>query len=101
MKHIYLIRSDINGHYKIGITSNIRRRMRQLQTAQSSSLTLIDSFESKFPNKVETTLHNLYSYCKLSGEWFDLSVKEIAEFNKLCGKIENNYSFLKHSKDNI
>lgn len=101
MRFVYLIRSDLTGHYKIGIAKSIKNRMKQLQTGQSSTLTLIDSFESEYASKIEKTLHNLYSHYRLEGEWFEFSVKEVSEFKNMCIKISNNFKFLNNSKNFI
>lgn len=101
MRFVYLIRSDLSGHYKVGIAKSIRSRMNQLQTGQSSTLTLIDSFESEYASKIEKTLHNLFSHCRLEGEWFEFSVKEISQFHDLCLKTENNFKFLNKTNDFI
>lgn len=93
-RFIYLIRCDLSGHYKIGIAKSIQSRMKQLQTGQSSTLTLMDSFESEYASKIEKALHNRFSYCRLEGEWFEFSFKEVSEFKGLCFKIENNFKFL-------
>lgn len=96
MKFVYLIRCDFTGHYKIGIANNPNKRLKQLQTAQSSKLTLMDKYQSKFASKIETNLHNLLRHYKLDGEWFDLSIKEVAEFNKMCEKADKNFNFLQN-----
>lgn len=101
MRFIYLIRCDLSGHYKIGIAKSIQSRIRQLQTGQSSTLTLIDSFESEYASKIEKTLHNLFSYCRLEGEWFDFSAKEISQFHDLCLKTDNNFKFLNKTSNFI
>jgi predicted GIY-YIG superfamily endonuclease len=87
MKSVYLIRSN-DGRYKIGIAKNPEKRIRQLQTGNSDTLKLITSYRSENANKIEKALHRYYSYGKMIGEWFDLSIKEEAEFTKMCCRVD-------------
>jgi len=93
MKFVYLIRSS-NGSHKIGVSKNPKNRTKQLQTANDHELTLISMSECKYPNKVEKTLHNLYCNDHKLGEWFNLSINEELNFNKLCQKLDNNFKII-------
>lgn len=96
MKFIYLIKSNINGDdlYKIGITQNINKRLKQLRTA-NPDLTLLDSFETKHGNKIESTLHNLYKNKRIDGEWFLLEELDVISFDEICSNIERGLDSLK------
>jgi hypothetical protein len=87
MKSVYLIRTN-DGRYKIGIAKNPNKRVLQLQTGNSEPLELIETYQSERASKIESTLHRYYSYGKMMGEWFDLSIKEEAEFIKMCNLID-------------
>lgn len=95
MKHVYLIQETENGYYKIGVSKNPKKRVKQLNTGNSSMLKLVMSYESEIANKIEKTLHRKYSHLSKEGEWFDLSVSEEADFINECEKIESNMNFLK------
>ena len=95
MKEVYLIQSLEEGYYKIGISKNPKKRVKQLQTGNSSELKLINSYPSEYANKIEKTLHNLLSYCKKEGEWFDISLPDAMSFDVKCKQIENNIIILK------
>lgn len=95
MKHIYLIQSLENGYYKIGISKQPKKRIKQLQTGNSSELKLIDSYESEYYNKIERTLQRRYSHLKKEGEWFDLSISEEVSFLSDCKQIEESINILK------
>lgn len=100
MKEVYLIQSLEEGYYKIGVSKNPNRRLKQLQTANSSELKLIHSYPSEYANKIEKTIHNLFKYCKKEGEWFDMSLTDAMSFNIQCKRIEENIDFLKKN-DNV
>ena len=74
---IYLIQNKETGHFKIGRTKNINKRIKQLQTGSSGELVLVDKFE--IYSKLESYLHNIYSAYNISGEWFDLSYSDVSK----------------------
>lgn len=97
MKYVYLIKSMEEGYYKIGISSNVGRRINELQTGNSAELKLIDTYQSEHANMIEKYLHKHFTYTNKVGEWFDLDIVEIASFRNTCKKIEENITFLKKS----
>lgn len=94
-KFIYLIRSNEHGYHKIGVSKTPQKRLDSLQTGNFDTLTLINKYQSKYAYKIEKTLHNLWRYLKINGEWYDLSINEISDFNNICIKIENNFNIMK------
>lgn len=96
MRYVYLIRGN-DGRYKIGITKNPKQRIRQLQTGNSDDLTIIETYQSENAFKIETALHNRFSHVRQSGEWFDLSVTEEANFQQMCKNIDECIKFLKQN----
>ena len=95
MKYIYLIQSLEDGYYKIGVSIHPKKRVKQLQTGNSSELKLIESYQSEYAHKVERALQRRYSYLKKEGEWFDLSIKEDVSFLTDCKQIEDSINILK------
>ena len=59
-KSVYLIMATESGRYKIGVSKNPTKRIKQLQTGSNEELRLVESFETKFPHKIEKALHNKY-----------------------------------------
>ena len=93
MKNIYLIKTELEGvsYYKIGITYRTpEKRLKELQTGNAAKMMLINSYQTKFGNLFETTLHRTYISEKGLGEWFLLSDKQIEEFITTCEKLEKN-----------
>jgi len=97
MKYIYLILSLENSYYKIGVSRCPQKRIKQLQTGNSSELKLIETYQSEYADLIEKTLHRRYSYLKKEGEWFNLSVENEVSFKKECQQIEENILILKKS----
>lgn len=71
--YIYFL-DDHNGHVKIGLTDNMERRMKQLQTGNAMELTLIhsikvDSMQDAF--QLESILHHALNNHKVMNEWYE------------------------------
>jgi hypothetical protein len=97
MKYIYLIQSLEEGYYKIGISKHPKKRLKELQTGNSSKLKLIEVYQSELADKVERILQRRYSHFHMEGEWFNMSVLEEVSFQSNCREIEENLKFLKKS----
>jgi predicted GIY-YIG superfamily endonuclease len=95
MKHVYLIQSLENSYYKIGVSKDPQKRIKQLQTGNSSELKLIESYSSDFAHQIEKILHRRYSHLQKEGEWFDMSINNEVSFVQECRKIEERLIFLK------
>ena len=94
---VYLIRSDEDGLYKVGISKSPSKRLEQLQTGNSSKLTLIETFKSDHARKIEQGIHNFFRSMKIHGEWFEISMNEVVMFNEYCKRIDSTISHLKKS----
>jgi hypothetical protein len=90
LKQVYLLKSDYTGYYKIGVSVNPAKRVKQLQTGSSENIQLIHAFTTDIPYKVETALHNFYSMNKINREWYDLPIEVHFDFLEICAKIEKN-----------
>lgn len=95
---VYLLRLSENSYYKIGITKNINKRIKQLQTGNAEDIYLVESYESKYASKIEKALHNFYTHKKKINEWFELSIEDEYYFVEKCKNIENNLIFLEKNK---
>ena len=97
MKFVYLIQSQEDGYYKIGVSTNPQKRLKQLKTGNSSELKFIEIYQCEFADKVERTLHRRYAHLRKEGEWFNLSLENEASFIEECKKIEESIRFLKEN----
>ncbi len=71
---VYVVWPDGGGLCKIGRTSNPQKRLVALLCGSPVQL-LMESFETDFPQKVESRVHaDLFDY-RVRGEWFDVSVE--------------------------
>ena len=68
---IYVIYNEANKHIKIGFSNNPEKRLKNLQTANSSKLILLHKQEGELNE--EKVIHNeLKDHC-LVGEWYEYS----------------------------
>ena len=98
MGYVYLIGEiDNKGKYKIGSTraKDINKRLKQLQTGNSSELYIKESYEKEHPFKLEKMLHNHFKSSNLIGEWFELSESDTEAFRGICEEKEKIISCLK------
>lgn len=98
MGYVYLI-GEIGkeGRYKIGSTKakDINKRLKQLQTGNSSELYIKHCYETEHPFKLEKMLHNHFKSSNLIGEWFELSESDTEAFMGICEEKEKTIEALK------
>lgn len=98
MGYVYLIGEMNNkGRYKIGSTKakDVNKRLKQLQTGNSSELFIKEIYETEHPFKLEKMLHNHFKSSNLIGEWFELSESDTEAFKRVCEEKEKIISSLK------
>lgn len=83
--NIYFINKLGTAVYKIGITNNLPRRLRQIQTAVDHPLVLpcyIEFSERSEARAEEKRIHDWVKDKRLVGEWFDLEETDLDELAK-------------------
>lgn len=73
---IYVAQRDSDSAVKIGYTSDVERRMRELRKDTRSSVCLVASFPGDKP--AELRLHDRFAVHRLDGEWFSPSPDVLA-----------------------
>lgn len=92
---IYLLKCD--NKYKIGISKQPFKRVKQLQTGNSAPIKIVHTYESKLSSKIETTLHNIYQMNRKIGEWFELNRTIEDTFLSECEQVENTLTILNNA----
>lgn len=96
---IYLIEDKNNEVYKIGMTKgDARKRLKQLQTGNSTNLELLETYETEYPHRLETILHRRFKSKNTTGEWFSLTLEDVVNFKQTCESVDN---IIQIMKDNI
>lgn len=98
---VYLLFSSGVNAYKIGVSKNSTKRVKKLQTGCPYQIEIVKLFKTSRPFKIEKALHNMYAQYKwnydgdvISGEWFQLPINEVVEFENICNKIEKRIKIL-------
>ena len=98
--YIYLIEDIDNGTYKIGRTNkDPEKRLKQLQTGNSTKLELKRTFETLYPCRLETLLHNRFLLQNVEyvndfvknpkSEWYYLNEEQVDKFVDTCIELSN------------
>lgn len=92
-RFVYLLKNSEN-IYKIGVSKDVDKRIKQLQTGYSDDIVLVDKFLSEYPFKIETYLHHRYQVENVKGEWFYLTNEDVNNFKQHCLQLEKNFKCL-------
>lgn len=65
-----------------------------MQTGNPGKCKVVETFETNFNRKVETSIHRHFQANRQNGEWFNLDAKQVSEFANICSKIEKNFEVL-------
>lgn len=83
--HVYIMcladGDGVKGPCKIGITSNLTRRLASFQTASHTKVVFLGSVlagRREFARSVEGCIHELLAGKRTNGEWFDIEPHEAA-----------------------
>jgi hypothetical protein len=76
---IYIFKMDKLGLYKIGVSQNINRRIKDINSANPYSVNLYYSLSVNNAYDLEYLIHNKYEGSALQNEWFELTDKMLSE----------------------
>lgn len=97
MGSVYLLGdTEQEGIYKIGVTrGDINKRIKKLQTGNSSEIYLVSYYETEHPFLMEKMLHNKYINDNVLNEWFALKDEDVINFKKSCEEMQTIITSLK------
>lgn len=87
---LYVI-GPIYGPQKIGISKNVDKRLKSLQTGNPVKLYIQFCMEVNRARLIERKIHAELNHKKLKGEWFDLTKEEAIDYV--------NFFLIRHSDD--
>lgn len=95
-RKVYLIEAYNKGliQYKIGVSIHPEKRLKEHKTSNPSELTLLHSFHSDWPFKIEAALKRRYQHLSIDGEWYDLEPEHVESFYVDCEKKEQMFETL-------
>ena len=92
---VYLFCDPSQDLFKIGVTKNLySKRMKQLQTGNGTELHLVNYYETFYPYRIETFLHNKFHNKREHGEWFRLNIDDIIYLNFIEAPPHQQHVFL-------
>lgn len=99
MGTVYLLGDSLKeGYYKIGVTrGSVEKRIKKLQTGNAGEIYLVNSYKTDHPFIMEKMLHTKYFGNNTIGEWYELTIDDITNFEKNCDKIQKTINALKEN----
>ena len=98
MGYVYLLLQTDDGgseSHKIGVSKrDVTNRIKELQTGNPNTITILTQYESKNYIKIEKWLHRKFKPKHEKGEWFKLSDSEVFAFIDECKIADDNINFL-------
>lgn len=105
MGYVYLIKDSGNDTFKIGRTKDINKRLKTLQTGNSTELEIIFNYKTEYASRLESMLHKRFAHYRVNNEWFKLPDDIVKHFHYYCTELNNiiislkdNYYFSKNLK---
>lgn len=81
--YLYIIEN--NGLYKLGYSSNLKKRYKNYET-HLGEVKLIYATKQKNCFELEALFHEIYSDFRVKGEWFDLRAEHIDDIISTCSE---------------
>ena len=89
---IYFVHADGTDRYKIGLTNNLDRRMKELNGKQSPFENRLQwSIEVSDMRSAEKDLHDRFNTRRVNGEWFQFSGGELDEVKSIYDHVADKY----------
>jgi hypothetical protein len=93
--YIYLLQSGETTCYKIGVSKNINSRIKELQSGNPYPIKLVacadlsrEDFREGAYWMIEQSFHGMLRDARLSGEWFDLTSRDVEIIKESYSVIE-------------
>jgi prophage antirepressor-like protein len=90
--HIYVIKTDAQGSYKVGKTKDaVNKRIRGLQTGNVDNIQVLLDFKTSNPDLLEKNVHYILDRyrCNSNREFFDCDINYIKTVVEICGNMLN------------
>lgn len=82
--YVYLLHH--NGLHKIGVSSNVLKRLNQISPKMPYEVSLVHCIKTPDMFALESALHEKYADKRANGEWFELSESDVEYIKSIGGK---------------
>lgn len=83
---VYLANEEKSNKYKVGSSNDIDKRIKQLQTGNSSKLILYEWFPTENLFEIEGLAHKYADKNKIHGEWYEFTLDEVEDLCNFINK---------------
>lgn len=98
--YVYFLNAEGTNRYKIGLTADIDRRIKQLNAKQSAfPVVLLWQIEVDNMRAAEKYLHDLFSDYRVHGEWFEFSEQDLGIVEAAYAETERGFSWYPPNQD--
>lgn len=100
---IYIL-ENIEKFYKIGYSKHPEKRVKQLNTGNSTCLTLLKTYTTRHDSKIESFLKSYFKLQQIRGEWFDLSKEDLEKIDEMIlsrDKALDIYDIIENNKSEL
>ena len=80
---VYVFKLKGYDYYKIGITINVKKRLKDIDRINPFGVEYIKSYETLYDKGVEGNLHNHFKDKWIKGEWFELTEDDVNSIDEL------------------
>jgi hypothetical protein len=77
-KHRCVYVLECRGSYKVGMTGDLPKRMKTIQSGNPFQITLAHVIFTEDHYKLEQSLHRIFAESREGNEWFNLSARDLA-----------------------
>lgn len=88
---VYILRVSGTDQYKIGITKDVEKRLKNLQTGNPHPIELYAFYPTKYYKNLEKKVHKICKDRSIGGEWFSLSIEETESVHTFMIKESKRY----------
>jgi len=80
-QYIYVIKNPENDRVKIGVSNNVEKRLKTLETGAGTKLDLVyQSIICSNAFDIENTVHKHFQEYRVFGEWFEIDVNKVINY---------------------
>ncbi|STQ89310.1 GIY-YIG nuclease family protein [Iodobacter fluviatilis] len=92
---VYFVSDDLRNQVKIGRSTDVKRRVKTLQTGNPSALKLMGWINTANDASMESELHEHYKGLRGIGEWFSIGPTEV------LNELKRHYGFVPKPTDSF